>query len=79
MKHAIDHRDYQRIKGIAHGMKSSVAYMGLKEIVYPFLHSIEMEATQNEAIPHFEEDYIQTRILCEKAIVEAQQLLRLPA
>jgi signal transduction histidine kinase/CheY-like chemotaxis protein/HPt (histidine-containing phosphotransfer) domain-containing protein len=79
LKLAIDHRDYQKIKGVAHGMKSSVAYMGLKDIVYPFLHRIEMEATQNEAIPHFEEDYIQTRILCEKAIVEAQQLLRLPA
>jgi len=76
LKQAIDERNNQKIKTVAHGMKSSVAYMGLKDEVHPYLHRIEQEATHNDADPHFDEDYQQTKLLCEQAIEEAKQLLR---
>jgi signal transduction histidine kinase/CheY-like chemotaxis protein/HPt (histidine-containing phosphotransfer) domain-containing protein len=76
LRQAIDDGAFEKIKAIAHGMKSSVAYMGLKDQLHPFLHRIEQEAAHHEAVPHFEEDYQQTKLLCEQAIRETQELLQ---
>ncbi|RYY99763.1 MAG: response regulator [Chitinophagaceae bacterium] len=64
-----------QIKSIAHGMKSSVAYLGLTERLSPFLHRMEVEAVSGVAENHFQEDYEEVRRVCEQAVVEARALL----
>jgi len=64
-----------QIKSIAHGMKSSVAYLGLTERLLPYLHRMEVEAVSNSAEPHFQEDYAEVRLVCEQAVTEARALL----
>jgi HPt (histidine-containing phosphotransfer) domain-containing protein len=75
MNEAITNRNLLQIKSIAHGMKSSVSYMGLNERLHPVLHRIETEAANSEKHPHFEEDYDAVRSVCEQAIIEAKQHL----
>ncbi len=77
MNDAIADMDFVQIKSIAHGMKSSVSYMGLNERLHPTLHRMETEATNSEKQPHFEEDYNEVRLVCEQAILEAKQHLNI--
>jgi signal transduction histidine kinase/CheY-like chemotaxis protein len=77
MNEAITDMDFVQIKSIAHGMKSSVSYMGLNERLHPILHRMETEATNSEKQPHFEEDYNDVRLVCEQAILEAKQHLNI--
>ncbi|MDB5197998.1 MAG: hypothetical protein JWP88_2369 [Flaviaesturariibacter sp.] len=65
----------QQIKSIAHGMKSSVAYLGLTERLNPVLHRMEVEAVSNQPDTHFEEDFAEVKAVCEAAVIEARQLL----
>ncbi|MDB5253658.1 MAG: hypothetical protein JWP27_2827 [Flaviaesturariibacter sp.] len=68
----------QQIKSIAHGMKSSVAYLGLTDRLSHNLHRMEMEAVSNADETHFEEDFSEVKSVCEQAVVEARQLLSMP-
>lgn len=79
LQQAIDEKNKQKIKNIAHGMKSSVAYLGLSEKVYPFLQRMEAEAASNEPSDHFQEDYVQVKLICQQAIEEARRLTAIEA
>jgi signal transduction histidine kinase/CheY-like chemotaxis protein/HPt (histidine-containing phosphotransfer) domain-containing protein len=74
LQEAVQKQNKQQIKSIAHGMKSSVAYLGLTERLTPNLHRMEMEAV-SDGHDHFEEDFREIKNVCEQAVVEARQLL----
>jgi signal transduction histidine kinase/DNA-binding response OmpR family regulator len=74
LNEAVQKRNKQQIKSIAHGMKSSVAYLGLTERLNANLHRMEVEAI-SEVADHFEEDFQEVKRVCEQAVVEARQLL----
>ena len=72
---AMQEGDRQKMKGIAHGMKSSVAYVGLKDRLHAHLHRIETANVNQEPIDFYQDDYQQVKDVCEKAIQEAQTWL----
>jgi HPt (histidine-containing phosphotransfer) domain-containing protein len=74
LQEAIAAKQYLKIKSIAHGMKSSVAYMGLTEKLNPFLQRMETEAVLQPETPHFEADYEQVKAICQQALAEAKAL-----
>lgn len=79
LREAIESRDYPRIKSLAHGMKSSVAYLGLSERLFPALQRMEKEAVDQEPHAHFEEDFADVQSVCDQAVKEARQLLQVSA
>ena len=79
LQEAIENRDYPLIKSLAHGMKSSVAYLGLADRLYPTLQRMEKEAVDNVADAHFEEDFAEVQNVCDQAVKEARQLIHVSA
>jgi signal transduction histidine kinase/CheY-like chemotaxis protein len=75
LQDALQAGDRTRIKGIAHGMKSSVAYVGLKDILHPGLHRIETAAVSEEIEEELQNDYQHIKTICDKAIIEAKAWL----
>ncbi|RYY38368.1 MAG: response regulator [Chitinophagaceae bacterium] len=75
LQEAVQAGNMQQIKSIAHGMKSSVAYLGLTERLQPCLHRMEVEAVAHPEHAHFAEDLEEVRKICEQAVVEARNLL----
>ena len=75
LQEAVLARNYTQIKSIAHGMKSSVAYLGLNERLQPCLHRMEVEAVSQPAENHFQQDLEEVRKVCEQAVTEARVLL----
>ncbi|GAA4319355.1 ATP-binding protein [Flaviaesturariibacter amylovorans] len=75
LQEAVQAGNKGQIKSIAHGMKSSVAYLGLTERLSPFLHRMEVEAVSGTDENHFQEDYEEVRRVCEQAVIEARALL----
>jgi HPt (histidine-containing phosphotransfer) domain-containing protein len=73
---AIQDQNMQQIKSIAHGMKSSVAYLGLNDRLHPVLHRMEVEAVSGIDNPHFEQDYDELKRVCERAMSEARELVQ---
>lgn len=74
LQEAIAARKFQSIKSLAHGMKSSIAYMGLTDKLNPFLQRMETEAVLQPETPHFEEDFEQVKVICHQALAEARML-----
>ena len=74
LKDAIAKANLQRIKSLAHGMKSSIAYLGLGERLNPCLQRMETDAVLNNPHPHFHEDYATLLQVCNEALAEAKQL-----
>ncbi|RYY90535.1 MAG: response regulator [Chitinophagaceae bacterium] len=75
LQEAVQAGNAAQIKSIAHGMKSSVAYLGLTERLQPCLHRMEVEAVANPEQVHFRDDLEEVRRVCEQAVVEARNLL----
>lgn len=75
LKEAIQENDRLQIKSIAHGMKSSVSYLGMKDLLHPYLHRMETEATSNEPAPHFNADFESVQKFCLQAVEEAKELM----
>jgi signal transduction histidine kinase/CheY-like chemotaxis protein len=76
LREAVDKRNLLHIKNLSHGMKSSVAYMGLTEKLHPYLQRMESEAVDDVENDHFEEDLTEVEAVCEQAVREARQLLQ---
>ncbi|ANE50997.1 response regulator [Flavisolibacter tropicus] len=72
---AMQEGNQQKMKSIAHGMKSSVAYVGLKDVLHPHLHRIETASLDEDATVLYQDDYQYIKTICEKAILEAQAWL----
>ena len=72
---AVEQMNRQKIKSIAHGLKSSVSYLGLNDRLYPHLNRMEKEAAEHVEKDHFKEDLREIKTVCEQAVKEARQLL----
>ena len=73
LREAIRQNNMVQVKSVAHGMKSSVAYMGLTDRLHPSLQRLESEAVMNSPV-HFEEDFSTVEATCQQALAEAKQL-----
>ena len=76
LQEAINHRDYPLIKSLAHGMKSSVAYLGLADQLFPPLQRMEEEAVSANEQGHYEADFRTVQETCDQAVKEARQLIQ---
>jgi len=74
LKTAIDQKDYKKICSIAHNMKSTVSYMGLKQLT-PLLQQIEQESENENDLIHINDNFILIDATCELAIREARELI----
>lgn len=79
LQEAISFNNFQRVKSLAHSMKSTVAYLGLADKLHPALQRMEAEAVAAKEDHHFQEDFQLVKSICEKAIQEARQLLHISA
>lgn len=79
LQEAIDKKNLQTIKSLAHSLKSSIAYLGLTDKLYSLLHRMEIEALNNETTSHFKEDFDKVKKVCRRAVLEAGQLLNVSA
>ena len=74
LKMAIDQKNYKKIGSIAHNMKSTVSYMGLKQLT-PLLQQIERESENENGLTHINDNFILIDATCELAIREATDLI----
>ncbi|MGV3657413.1 MAG: ATP-binding protein [Chitinophagaceae bacterium] len=74
LREAIEQQNLLQVKSLAHGMKSSVAYMGLTDRLHPYLQRMEAEATNGTEEPHFKDDFSQVEAICRQALAEAAAL-----
>ena len=74
LKMAIDQKNYKKIGSIAHNMKSTVSYMGLKQLT-PLLQQIERESENEKGLTHINDNFILIDATCELAIREAWDLI----
>jgi signal transduction histidine kinase/CheY-like chemotaxis protein/HPt (histidine-containing phosphotransfer) domain-containing protein len=75
MEKAIQQHDYPVIMELAHGLKSSVSFMGLSSSVEPILQQIELEASRNGNISLVAKNFELLFDTCSKAIAEAKTIL----
>ncbi|HEU4575811.1 MAG TPA: ATP-binding protein [Chitinophagaceae bacterium] len=75
LERAIQQRDYPTIRQLAHGLKSSVAFMGLSNHLGEMLQQMEMAAAHSADINDIRSDFEQLRHTCTRAIAEAGELL----
>jgi HPt (histidine-containing phosphotransfer) domain-containing protein len=75
LERAIEQRDYPTIRQLAHGLKSSVAFMGLSNHLGEMLQQMEMAAAHSADINDIRSDFEQLRHTCTRAIAEAGELL----
>jgi CheY-like chemotaxis protein len=74
LKTAIDQKDYKKIGSVAHNMKSTVSYMGLKQLT-PLLQQIEQESENENDLIQINDNFILIDATCELAIREARELI----
>ncbi len=74
LKNAVEKKDYSAIGSLAHGMKSSISYMGLR-ILVPLLQEIEDGAGNGNEFVKIHNDFVLVEATCKLAINEAQELI----
>ncbi|MES1214107.1 MAG: ATP-binding protein [Bacteroidota bacterium] len=74
LKVAIDQKDFPLVTSIAHGLKSSVSFMGLSARLEPVLQQIEINAA-NKNLVVVKQGFEQLQKVCSKALAEAKLLL----
>jgi HPt (histidine-containing phosphotransfer) domain-containing protein len=63
------------VKALAHGMKSSVSYLGLHQRLHPVLHRIETGSTNGVTSDTLQQDFEEVRSVCLQAVEEAKGLV----
>jgi len=76
LKSAIEQHDFQHITAIAHGLKSSVSFMGLSVKLEPVLRQIEEHASTTKNIAAVQQHFEQLQQDCQEAVAEVRSLLR---
>jgi CheY-like chemotaxis protein len=74
LKSSILERDYEQIGSIAHNMKSTLAYMGLRQLT-PLLQQIEQECKKQNGITRINDNFTLISATCKLAITEAKELI----
>jgi signal transduction histidine kinase/CheY-like chemotaxis protein/HPt (histidine-containing phosphotransfer) domain-containing protein len=75
LEKAIDNEDYEGISNIAHRMKTSVGFMGLKDLMQP-LNGMEQLGKQKQGIAEIRETFIPVKTGCLYAVAELNSLLQ---
>lgn len=75
LKEAIDQKNFSLIKAAAHGMITSISFMGLQQKLEPLLRSMEAKAASEQDLHSIEHTYTHLKFICDKAIGEANHLL----
>jgi signal transduction histidine kinase/CheY-like chemotaxis protein len=74
LEESIKKNDFDCIRRTAHGLKSTVGYVGLAAELHPYLEKIEKDAVVQNAI-QFESDYNHVKSKCYRAVTEVKSLL----
>jgi signal transduction histidine kinase/DNA-binding response OmpR family regulator len=75
LKHAIQHRDFDKIRRVAHTMKSTVGYVGLSDELTPALSEIEnVEHLHDNSV--LDEHYNFISVKCFEALEGVKRLLK---
>lgn len=75
LQNAIRTHNLGLIKQVAHGLKSSVSFVGLSTKLDPLLHTIETNASANGNMQIISTSFEQLQQICDGAVKEAQLLL----
>jgi signal transduction histidine kinase/DNA-binding response OmpR family regulator len=71
----IQQKDFTAVKSAAHGLKSSVSFVGLSAKLQPVLEHIEKHASSGNGLKEIQQNFEQLQTICEQAIEEAKSLL----
>ena len=74
LKNAIHLKDYKRIESSAHTIKSTVSYLGLRQIT-PLLEQIETDSRTQDGISRIFENFRRVDASCQLAIKEVHKLI----
>ncbi len=77
LENAINGGQATAIKAVAHGMKSSVSYLGLNDRLHPVLHRIETGTYTSESGTDLQKDFEEVQSVCLQAIAEAKSLVHI--
>jgi CheY-like chemotaxis protein len=75
METAIHQSNYQRIKAIAHDMKTTIHIMGLTLLVGHLLQQIEIFANSNKDMSSIHTLFTDVKMICMQAVQEAGRLV----
>jgi CheY-like chemotaxis protein len=75
MQDEFDKKNYAQVSQIAHNMKTSVSFMGLREKLDPHLHYIEMNAGFEKENTTVQGKIIKVNKICLQAFQEAEKYL----
>jgi signal transduction histidine kinase/CheY-like chemotaxis protein len=76
LESSIDKKNYEAIRSAAHGLKSSVSFVGLSPKLQPVLEQIEQySSTGNGNINAIRQHFESLQSICDKAIAEAKSLI----
>jgi signal transduction histidine kinase/CheY-like chemotaxis protein len=67
-------KDFAAVKSAAHGLKSSVSFVGLSAKLHPVLEQIEKYASSGNALGEIQQNFDQLQTICNQAVEEAQSL-----
>lgn len=75
LESSIQQRDYAAVRSAAHGLKSSVSFVGLSSKLQPVLEQIEKNAFSHNGLDEIQRNFKQLQTICNIAIEEAESLL----
>ena len=71
----IQQKNLIAVKSAAHGLKSSVSFVGLSSKLQPVLEQIEKQASSGNGLKEIQQDFEQLQTICNQAVEEAKSLL----
>ncbi|MGC4037416.1 MAG: ATP-binding protein [Chitinophagaceae bacterium] len=72
---SINNKDYTAVKSAAHGLKSSVSFVGLSARLQPVLEQIEKNASSADDLNELKQNFEKLQQICRSAVEEARLLL----
>lgn len=75
LQSSIKEKNYDGIRSAAHGLKSSVSFVGLSQKLHPVLEQIENHASLGNGLNDIQQNFEQLQTICNQAIAEAKLLL----
>ncbi len=75
LESAIAAGDYEGISMVAHRMKTSIGFIGLKSLMQP-LDDVEQLGKQQQAIARIREKFVPVKTVCANAVTELNNLLQ---
>ncbi|MEJ0103343.1 MAG: ATP-binding protein [Bacteroidota bacterium] len=75
LQSSIQQKDYAAINSAAHGLKSSVSFVGLSAKLEPVLAQIEKYASTADGLQEIQQNFEQLQQICSLAVKEAKSLL----